>query len=67
MDYLGMCFSYDMIANGATISLPGFELVFGAVTADGTLYIPSTWALLRTALSYLLQAFGGFLIGFVSD
>ncbi|KAF8854053.1 hypothetical protein BDZ45DRAFT_706740 [Acephala macrosclerotiorum] len=30
----GMCFGYDTIANGATISMPGFDLSFGAVTAD---------------------------------
>ncbi|CZR69445.1 related to MFS sugar permease [Phialocephala subalpina] len=63
----GMCFGYDTIANGATISMPGFELYFGAVTADGTLYVPSIWASLWTAMSYLLQAMGGFLVGFVSD
>lgn len=40
----GMCFGYDTIANGATISMPGFDLSFGAVTADGTLYVPSIWA-----------------------
>jgi hypothetical protein len=51
MDYLGMCFGYDTIANGATISMPGFALVFGAVAADGTLYIPSIWASLWTAMS----------------
>lgn len=63
----GMCFGYDTIANGATISMPGFELVFGAMTADHELYVPSIWASLWTAMSYLLQALGGFLIGFVSD
>jgi MFS family permease len=63
----GMCFGYDTIANGATISMPGFELYFGAVTAEGELYVPSIWASLWTAMSYLLQALGGFLIGFVSD
>ncbi len=26
----GMCFGYDTIANGATISMPGFELYFAA-------------------------------------
>jgi len=62
-----MCFGYDTIANGATISMPGFELVFGAMTAEHELYVPSIWASLWTAMSYLLQALGGFLIGFVSD
>lgn len=63
----GTVFSYDTIANGATISMPAFELYFGAVTAEGELYVPSIWASLWTAMSYLLQAVGGFLIGFVSD
>lgn len=63
----GMVFGYDTIANGATISMPGFEIYFGAVTAEGKLYIPSIWASLWTAMSYLLQAMGGFLIGCVSD
>ncbi|KUJ16635.1 MFS general substrate transporter [Mollisia scopiformis] len=63
----GMCFGYDTIANGATISMPGFVIYFGAVTAEGELYVPSIWASLWTAMSYLLQAMGGFLIGFVSD
>jgi hypothetical protein len=63
----GSVFGYDTIANGATISMPGFLLYFGAMTADHELYIPSIWASLWTAMSYLLQAIGGFLIGFVSD
>mgnify|MGYP003636119708 FL=1 len=63
----GMGFGYDTIANGATISMPGFEIYFGGVTPEGELYVPSIWASLWTAMSYLLQAMGGFLIGFVSD
>jgi len=63
----GMVFGYDTIANGATISMPGFEIYFGGVTPEGELYVPSIWASLWTAMSYLLQAMGGFLIGFVSD
>lgn len=47
--------------------MPGFELYFGAMTVEHKLYVPSIWASLWTAMSYLLQALGGFLIGFVSD
>lgn len=63
----GMCFGYDTIANGASISMPSFELAFGAMTAEHELYVPSIWASLWTAMSYLLQALGGFMVGFVSD
>ncbi len=63
----GMVFGYDTIANGATISMPGFMLFFGARTESGSLFIPSIWASLWTAMSNLLQAIGGFLIGFATD
>lgn len=63
----GMVFGYDTIANGASISMPSFMLTFGAMTPDHELYVPSIWASLWTAMSYLLQALGGFMIGFVSD
>ncbi|TVY81732.1 Maltose permease MAL61 [Lachnellula suecica] len=63
----GMVFGYDTIANGASISMPSFELTFGAMTTEHELYVPSIWASLWTAMSYLLQALGGFMIGFVSD
>lgn len=55
----GMVFGYDTIANGATSSMPGFEIYFGGVTPEGELYVPSIWASLWTAMSYLLQAMGG--------
>jgi MFS family permease len=63
----GMVFGYDTIANGASISMPSFMLSFGAMTPEPELYVPSIWASLWTAMSYLLQALGGFMIGFVSD
>ena len=63
----GMVFGYDTIANGASISMPSFMLAFGGMTPEHELYVPSIWASLWTAMSYLLQALGGFLIGFVSD
>jgi MFS family permease len=63
----GTVFGFDSIANGATISMPSFLMYFGAVTSEGELYLPSIWASLWTAMSYLFQAMGGFLIGFVSD
>jgi MFS family permease len=63
----GTVFGYDTIANGATISMPSFLIYFGAITQEGKLYLPSIWASLWTAMSYLFQAMGGFLIGFLSD
>lgn len=63
----GGVFGYDSVVNGASISMPAFLLYFGAMTPDHQLYIPSIWASLWTAMSYLLQAIGGFGVGFVSD
>lgn len=63
----GMVFGYDTIANGATISMPSFMLTFGGMTPEHKLYVPSVWASLWTAMSYLFQAVGGFGIGFISD
>lgn len=63
----GGVFGYDSVINGASISMPAFLLYFGDITPTGSLYVPSIWASLWTAMSYLLQAIGGFGIGFVSD
>lgn len=63
----GGVFGYDSVINGASISMPAFLLYFGEHTATGSLFVPSIWASLWTAMSYLLQAIGGFGIGFVSD
>ena len=63
----GGVFGYDSVINGASMSMPAFLLHFGDHTDKGTLFIPSIWASLWTAMSYLLQAIGGFGIGFVSD
>lgn len=63
----GGVFGYDSVINGASISMPAFLLYFGEHTAAGSLFVPSIWASMWTAMSYLLQAIGGFGIGFVSD
>lgn len=63
----GGVFGYDSVINGASISMPAFLLYFGEHTATGSLFVPSIWASMWTAMSYLLQAIGGFSIGFVSD
>ncbi|KAJ4312512.1 hypothetical protein N0V94_007405 [Neodidymelliopsis sp. IMI 364377] len=63
----GGVFGYDSVINGASISMPAFLLYFGAHTPTGSLYVPSIWASMWTAMSYLLQAIGGLGIGFVSD
>ncbi|KAJ4355271.1 hypothetical protein N0V95_003101 [Ascochyta clinopodiicola] len=63
----GGVFGYDSVINGASISMPAFLLYFGEHTATGSLFVPSIWASMWTAMSYLLQAIGGFGIGFVSD
>lgn len=63
----GGVFGYDSVINGASISMPAFLLYFGEHTVTGSLFVPSIWASMWTAMSYLLQAIGGFGIGFVSD
>lgn len=63
----GGVFGYDSVINGASISMPAFLLYFGEHTTAGALFVPSIWASMWTAMSYLLQAIGGFGIGFVSD
>ncbi|KAL1651650.1 hypothetical protein SLS61_005312 [Didymella pomorum] len=63
----GGVFGYDSVINGASISMPAFLLYFGDHTATGSLFVPSIWASMWTAMSYLLQAIGGFAISFVSD
>ena len=63
----GGVFGYDSVINGASISMPAFLLYFGEHTATGSLFVPSIWASMWTAMSYLLQAIGGFGIGFISD
>ena len=63
----GGVFGYDSVINGASISMPAFLLYFGDHTTTGSLFVPSIWASMWTAMSYLLQAFGGFGIGLVSD
>jgi hypothetical protein len=50
----GMVFGYDNIANGASISMPSFMLAFGGMTPEHELYMPSIWASLWTAISYLV-------------
>ncbi|KAH8634165.1 hypothetical protein IG631_09565 [Alternaria alternata] len=63
----GGVFGYDSVINGASISMPAFLLYFGEHTTTGSLFVPSIWASMWTAMSYLLQALGGFGIGLVSD
>lgn len=63
----GGVFGYDSVINGASISMPAFLLYFGEHTTTGSLFVPSIWASMWTAMSYLLQAIGGFGIGFISD
>lgn len=63
----GMMFGYDNIVNGASISMPAFQLYFGAVTPTHQLYLPSIWASLFTAMSALLQAIGSIAVAPISD
>jgi len=55
------------VVNGASISMPAFELYFGAVTPTGKLYLPSNWTALWTSMSALLQCIGSFGAGPISD
>lgn len=63
----GMLFGYDQVVNGASISMPGFLLYFGAMTPEHQPYLPSIWTSLWTAMSALMQAVGGIAIAPVSD
>lgn len=63
----GMTFGYDVVINGAAIAMPSFLITFGAVTPAHTLYLPSIWASLFSAMSALGQAFGGITIAPLSD
>jgi MFS family permease len=63
----GMTFGYDIVINGAGIAMPSFLLYFGAMTPAHTLYLPSIWASLFSAMSALLQAFGGIAVAPLSD
>ncbi|PSK51856.1 hypothetical protein B9Z65_3123 [Elsinoe australis] len=63
----GVLFGYDVIVNGASISLPSFLLYFGSMTPDHKPYLPSIWTSLWTAMSQLLQALGGLIAGFIAD
>jgi MFS family permease len=63
----GMTFGYDVVINGAGIAMPSFLIYFGAVTPAHTLYLPSIWASLFSAMSALMQAFGGIAVAPLSD
>jgi MFS family permease len=63
----GLLFGYDVIVNGAGISMVGFEMYFGSVTEEGSLYLPSTWTALWTAMSALMQCLGSLAAAPMSD
>jgi len=63
----GMTFGYDVVINGAAIAMPSFLITFGAVTPAHTLYLPSIWASLFSAMSALGQAVGGIVVAPLSD
>ncbi|GAB7326916.1 hypothetical protein MBLNU13_g10880t1 [Cladosporium sp. NU13] len=59
-------YGFDMIINGASISMPSFMLYFGEMGPDGP-YLPSIWTSLWTAMASLTQAVGSILVGTISD
>jgi len=59
-------YGFDMIINGATISMPSFMLYFGEKGPEG-LYLPSIWTSLWTAMASLTQAVGSITVGTISD
>lgn len=63
----GAVFGYDNVASAASVSMPAFQIYFGAVTPAGALYLPSIWTSLWTAMSALFQAFGGMSSAPVAD
>lgn len=60
-------FGYDMIVNGAGISMPAFLLYFGKVDALGNLYLPSLWTSLWTSMTALAQALSATATGYLVD
>ncbi|KAL6229493.1 hypothetical protein BDW75DRAFT_249641 [Aspergillus navahoensis] len=64
----GMTYGYDTVASSATIAMPAFLLSFGETDpATGSLYAPSLWSALWTALTNLGQALGSFVMGFIAQ
>jgi SP family general alpha glucoside:H+ symporter-like MFS transporter len=64
----GMTYGYDTVASSATMAMPAFLLSFGATNpATNSLYVPSLWSALWTALTNLGQAIGSFAMGFVAQ
>ncbi|KAL3496564.1 general substrate transporter [Aspergillus germanicus] len=64
----GMTYGYDTVASSATMAMPAFLLSFGETDpATGSLYAPSLWSALWTALTNLGQALGSFVMGFVAQ
>ncbi|KAL2788748.1 putative MFS sugar transporter [Aspergillus keveii] len=64
----GMTYGYDTVASSATMAMPAFLLSFGATNpATDSLYAPSLWSALWTALTNLGQAIGSFVMGFVAQ
>lgn len=61
-----MLYGFDMIINGASISMPSFLLYFGEIGPTGP-YLPSIWTSLWTAMASLTQAVGSIAIGTISD
>ncbi|KIV99228.1 uncharacterized protein PV09_09092 [Verruconis gallopava] len=59
-------FGFDVVVNGASISMPAFLLYFGDKGPKG-LYLPSVWSSLWTAMSSLTQAIGAIICGWVID
>ncbi|KAJ5683419.1 hypothetical protein N7462_006584 [Penicillium macrosclerotiorum] len=60
----GMAYGYDTVASSSTIAMPSFLLSFGAVNPEThSLYAPSIWSALWTAMANLGQAIGSFAIG----
>ena len=59
-------YGFDMIINGASISMPSFMLYFGEMGPDGP-YLPSIWTSLWTAMASVTQAVGSILVGTISD
>jgi MFS family permease len=62
----GLAFGYDVVANGASISMPAFLLYFGDMGATEP-YLPSLWTSLWTGMSALFQAAGAIIIGWLAD
>jgi hypothetical protein len=58
----GILFGYDIVVNGASISMPAFLIYCGDIGTSGP-YLPSICTSLWTAITSLARVIGGLVVG----